>query len=184
MTIGELLSQVMDWIYAFWPFRLVRDWEQGVRCLLGNATDRLTSENGLFGTGLHWFWPGVGEIIVCETNIEVVETGLQTILSIEDSPVTFSLGLKYRIGNLKRMYEQIHDPADTLCNEVASTAGYVVSHMEVESIPDRLCDAVLLETKEQLGEWGIDIVSLRLMNFSEAQPIRLIGNTPQVANGQ
>lgn len=182
MTIGELLSQVIEWIYAFWPFRVVHDWEQGVRCLLGNATAQLTSENGISGTGLHWFWPGVGEIIVDETNIEVVETELQTILSIEDSPVTFSLGLKYRIDNLKRMYEQIHDPADTLCNEVASTAGYVVSHLEVASISDQLCDAVLLETKAQLGEWGIEVISLRLMNFSEAQPIRLIGNTRQISD--
>ncbi len=182
MTFGELLKQVIEWIYAFWPLRVVHDWEQGVRCLLGNATHRLTSENGISGTGLHWFWPGVGEIIVHETNIEVVETALQTILSAEESPVTFSLGLKYRINNLKRMYQQIHDASDTLCNEVASTAGYVVSHMEVASISDRLCDAVLLETKEQLGEWGIEVVSLRLMNFSEAQPIRLIGNVPQVSD--
>ena len=180
MTLAELLKELIHRIYAFWPLRVVHDWEQGVRCLLGNATARLTSENGWFGTGLHWFCPGVGEIIVNETNIEVVETSLQTILSIEESPVTFSLGLKYRVSNLLRMYKGIHDAADTLCNEIASTAGYVVSHMEVANIPDRLCDTVLLETKEQLGEWGIEVVSLRLMNFSEAQPIRLIGNTPPI----
>jgi len=180
MTLGELLKEVVEWIYRFWPLRVVHDWEQGVRCLLGNARTRLTSTNGIFGTGMHWFWPGIGEIMVHETNIEVVETSLQTILSAEEEPVTFSLGLKYRIDNLKRMYQQIHDAADTLCNEVASTAGYVVSHMEVASIPDRLCDAVLLETKEQLGEWGIEVISLRLMNFSEAQPIRLIGDTRKV----
>ena len=80
------------------------------------------------------------------------------------------------------MYQEIHDAADTLSNEVASTAGYVVSHMEVAVISDRLCDAVLLETKEQLGEWGIEIISLRLMNFSEAQPIRLIANMSPISD--
>ena len=53
ITFGELLKQVIKWLYAFWPLRVVHDWEPGVRCLLGNATARLTSENGLGGTGLH-----------------------------------------------------------------------------------------------------------------------------------
>lgn len=180
MTLGELLKQVIEWVYNFWPLRVIHDWEQGVRCLFGNATTRLTSTNGLFGTGLHCFWPGVGEIMVNETNIEVIETSLQTILSEDELPVTFSLGVKYRIFDLKRMYQQIHDAAETLNNEVASTSGYVVSHMKIASIPDRLCDTVLLQTKEQLDTWGIEVVSLRLMNFSQAQPIRLLGNTPQV----
>ena len=176
MTLGELLKQVIDWLYAFWPLRIVHDWEQGVRCVLGNAKDLLTSQNGLFGSGLHWFWPCIGEIEVAETNIEVVETALQTVLSSEELPVTFSLGLKYRIWNLKHMYQQIHDASETLDNEIASTAGYVASHLEVSNMCDQLCEQTLLETKHQLGEWGIEIVSLRLMNFSEAQPIRLITN--------
>lgn len=72
---------------------MISDWEQGVRCVLGNARDLLTSENGLFGTGLHLFWPIIGEVLVA---------------SLED--------------------------------------------------------------------WGIEPVSLRVINLSEAQPLRLITN--------
>lgn len=179
MTLGELLKQAIDWIYAFWPLRIVHEWEQGVRCLFGNTRCRLTSRNGIYGTGLHWFVPGVGGIEVMETNIEVVETDLQTVLSAEKSPVTFSLGVKYRITNLRRMYQQIHDAKDTLVNEIASTAGYVASNMKVCTMADRMCDRVLHETKSDIEDWGIEIVSLRLMNFSEAQPIRLITNTKE-----
>jgi regulator of protease activity HflC (stomatin/prohibitin superfamily) len=177
MTIGELLKQVIDWVYAFWPLRIVHEWEQGVRCLFGNTKGCLTSRNGLFKTGLHWFVPAIGSIEVMETNIEVVETDLQTVLSAEDSPVTFSLGVKYRITNLMRTYQEIHDARDTLMNEIASVAGYVASNIEVSTMAEGMCETILHETKGDFEDWGIEVVSLRLMNFSEAQPIRLIMNS-------
>lgn len=176
MTMGELLKEFAEWLYAFWPIRIVHDWEQGVRCRFGNATALLTSSNGLFGTGLHWFWPMIGEILAYETNIEVVETDLQTHTTADGAPVTFSMGLKYRIFDLKRMYQKIHDPQETLRNELCSVAGTCASRMNRESLPDRLCDQILLETKEQMGSWGIEVISLALMNLAEAQPVRLITN--------
>jgi regulator of protease activity HflC (stomatin/prohibitin superfamily) len=176
MSIGELVKQLLDWIYAFWPMRTIHDWEQGVRCLFGNARHRLTSTSGLRGTGLHFFWPWIGEIHVCDTNIEVVETDLQTQTSLDGQPVTFSMGLKYRIVNLKRMYQSIHDARETLYNEICSVAGWCAGQMEYEAIRHDLCEHVVRETKEQMGEWGIEVISLHLINMSAAQPLRLITN--------
>lgn len=176
MTLGELFKQVIDWIYAFWPLRTIHDWEQGVRCVFGNARSRLTSSNGIFGTGLHAFWPLAGEIVVCETNIEVIETELQTQTSLDDAPVTFSMGVKYRINNLVHMYQNIHDARDTLHNEICSAAGWCASQMDYDAIRYDLADHVIQETKEQMGEWGIEIVSLQLITLSRAKPIRLITN--------
>jgi len=177
MTFGELLKQFMDWLYAFWPLRVVHDWEQGVRCLFGNARDRLTNTNGLLGTGVHVFWPAFGEIIVYETNIEVMETELQTHTTMDGVPVTFSLGLKYRINDLKRLYLSIHDARETLSNEISSVAGSCSARMDYLAVRDRLCDQVLLEIKEQMRDWGIEVISLSPINLSEAQPLRLITNT-------
>jgi len=177
MTLGELLKQVIDWLYAFWPLRVVHDWEQGVRCLFGNARDRLTSTNGLFGTGVHVFWPAFGEIILYETNIEVMETELQTHTTMDGVPVTFSLGLKYRIANLKRLYLNIHDARDTLSNEISSVAGWCIVRMDYLAVRESLCDQVLHEIKEQMGDWGIEVISLSPTNLSEAKPLRLITNT-------
>jgi regulator of protease activity HflC (stomatin/prohibitin superfamily) len=142
VTIGELVKQVLDWIYAFWPMRTIHDWEQGVR----------------------------------DTNIEVVETDLQTHTSADGLPVTFSMGLKYRIANLKRMYQSIHDARETLYNEICSLAGWCAGQMEYEAIRHDLCEQVIHETKEQMGEWGIEVLSLHLINMSEAKPLRLIMN--------
>lgn len=179
MTFGEFLREIFKWLYRFWPTRIIRDWEQGVRCRFGNATSLLTSTNGLFGTGFHVFWPIIGEIGVYETNIEVLETELQTHTTADGVPVTFSLAVKYRIFDLKRMYLSIHDPLETLGNEICATAGRCVASTLSAELSDRLCERVEQELKEEMDGWGIDVVSLSLINHSRARPIRLIMDHPR-----
>jgi regulator of protease activity HflC (stomatin/prohibitin superfamily) len=178
MTVGEFLKQVFEWLYQFWPIRIIHDWEQGVRCRLGNATSKLTSTNGVGGTGLHAFWPLVGEINVYETNIEVSETELQTHTTADGVQVTISVGVKYHIFDLKRMYQNIHDPVETLENEICCAVGDCVVDINFGALSSSLCDHVAQQLKEQMGEWGIEIVSLSLINLSNAQPIRLITTRP------
>ena len=174
MTFGEFLRQLFEWLYRFWPARIVRDWEQGVRCRLGNATALLTSRNGVFGTGLHFFWPVLGEIAVYETNIEVTETALQTHTTLDGQTITFSLGVKYQIFDLKRMYLSIHDPIETLHNEICAAAGHCVLSTRESELADRLCERVTQRVKGQLEGWGIELVALSLINLTQARPLRLI----------
>ena len=35
MTLGEFLAKALQWIYEFWPLRVVNEWEQGVRVHAG-----------------------------------------------------------------------------------------------------------------------------------------------------
>ncbi len=92
--------------------------------------------------------------------------------------MTISLGVKYRIFDLKRMYQNIHDPIETLENEICCAVGKCVVAMEFATLSTSLCDRVALELKEEMGEWGIEIVSLSLINLTKAQPIRLITTRP------
>ena len=148
MTLGEFLKQVLEWLYQFWPVRIIHDWEQGVRCRFGNATATLDSHNGILGTGLHVFWPVIGEINVYETNIEVSETALQTQTTADGVSVTISLGVKYRVFDLMRMYKNIHDPVETLGNEICAAAGKCVVEMEFPMLSARLCDQIMLDRDE------------------------------------
>ncbi|MBW2271846.1 MAG: SPFH/Band 7/PHB domain protein [Deltaproteobacteria bacterium] len=182
MTVGEFLTQVFEWLYRFWPVRIVRDWEQGVRCRFGNATALLTSHNGVFGTGLHIFWPVVGEINVNETNIEVTETELQTHTTADGNPVTLSLGIKYRIRDLMSMYVSIHDPVETLSNEICSAAGRCIPEMHYKELSECLPEQIRAEIADPMEEWGIEIVGISLINLVKARPLRLILDKPQAAS--
>ena len=183
MTFGEFLGQVFEWLYRFWPCRIVSDWEQGVRCRLGRATALLTSTNGLFGTGLHFFWPLAGEIHTTETNIEVEETALQTHTTSDSVPVSFALGVQYRIRDMRQMYLHIHDPAETIENAICATAGTCVTSTKHAELPSLLCGRVMEETHDLLGEWGIEVLSVSLMNFSRVRPVRLLTDKARPGSG-
>lgn len=178
MTFGELLRQLLDHFYSLWPLRIVSDWESGVRCRFGNATKLLTAKNGFRGTGLHVFFPLIGDIIVEETNVEVAQTDLQTVASADGIQVTLSLGYKYRTFNLKTMYQSIHSAQDTVSNEIQATAGRVVQGLTYEEAQDRLADELLREAGTQLAKWGIRVLDISLIEFTKARPIRLIMNAP------
>jgi len=177
MTFGEFLKELFSWLYRFWPIRIVHDWEQGVRCRFGRVTSLLTSSNGLFSTGLHCLWPLVGSVHIEETNIEVSETELQTHTTKEGVNLTFSLGVKYRINDLTKMYRSIHDAADTIYNEICSSAGNVVMEMQYEDVSHNICDALMEDVREEMNTWGIEIISISLINLTRAKPIRLIMDT-------
>ena len=178
MSIGELIREVAERLWRLWPFRIVCDWESGVRCKYGNATKLLTAKNGFRGSGLHVFWPLVGDIIVEETNIEVAQTDLQTVATADGIQLTMSLGYKYRTFNLKTMYQSIHSVDATVANEIQATAGRIVQGLKYEDVQDRLAAELLREAGTQLAKWGIRVLDINIIDFTTARPIRLLTNAP------
>ncbi|MEE9179850.1 MAG: SPFH domain-containing protein [Vicinamibacteria bacterium] len=180
MTLGELFKELIEWLYGLWPMRIVVDWEQGIRMLNGNARALLTSTNGWFGTGIHSFVPLLGDIISEEVNIEVTETDLQTHITLDKIDATFSLAIKYRIRDLKSLYLKVHDAHDTLQEEIRSAAGAVAAEMKYEDMAAGFGEAVATLAKKQMYGWGVDVMSVRLVNLTSAQTIRLITDSPVV----
>ncbi len=174
MTLGELIREAADWIYGMWPMRIVQDWEQGIRVRHGNVTALLTSTNGLFKTGIHFFWPFIGEVITEEANVRVVETDFQTCVTKDGKDATFSLGIKYKIRDLKAMYLKIHEHGDTVNEEIRSSAGTIVPDMNFANMPRQLGDAVAERARQRMRGWGVELVAVSLVNLTAAQPFRLI----------
>ena len=176
MTIGELIQEFGERLYKLWPFRIVKDWESGVRVCLGRATAKLSSRNGFCRSGLHICWPVIGEIFVDETNIEVEETPAQTIIASDNVQVTFSLVMKFRIWDLRRMFIHIQDPSETLVNEMCAQMSRVVRTMPHVRAQSAACDRLTKESTELLAEWGVELLEVEFMNYARARPIRLIND--------
>jgi hypothetical protein len=174
MNLGEFLKEVLEWLYRFWPFRIVRDWEQGIRMRHGNAKALLTSSNGIFWTGIHIFWPGLGEIITEDTNVETMETDLQTCTTKDGKAFTFSLGVKFKVKDLKALYLKIHDTESTIAEEIRSAAGRACRELDCTECPDKLGEQTMALAKQQMRGWGLDLISVGLINNTESQVLRLI----------
>jgi regulator of protease activity HflC (stomatin/prohibitin superfamily) len=175
MTIGELLKLAVDWLYDLWPLRIVHAWESGVRVTTGKP-------RALLGTGLHWFIPLLGSLEISPTNTMVAETSLQTH-TVEEETVTFTLGIQYHVHDLKAMFESIHDPDETVLNEVLRLAGCAIEGMGetegwslLEEIRNELPAAVLEASAESLAPWGVTISALSLITCASAPAQRLLAD--------
>ncbi len=179
-SIGELLLRIWQHIYGFWPVRVVNDWELGVLVRAGQVKACLDSRNGLFGSGLHWFCPGLSEIWKQEANIETILTPSQTHTTVDGVVVSFNLAVRYAVVDLAKVFSTIHDVGGTLVAELAANAGRLVA----ESTYDEVCG--LAEDSDGLGgdvwnalvetaeKWGIDLQQVELANFARVRAMRLI----------
>jgi regulator of protease activity HflC (stomatin/prohibitin superfamily) len=174
VSFGEFLKEALEWLYRFWPWRIVKDWEQGVRVRHGNATALLNSTNGLFKTGIHVFWPGIGEILVEETNVVTMETDLQTCTTKDGKAFTFSLGVKFKVKDLRAYYTKIHDADSTISEEARSAAGRACRELDLADCPEKLGDQTKDRAKRRMHGWGLELIDVVLINNTEAQVLRLI----------
>lgn len=173
MSLGEFFQKVLEWLYEFWPLRIVNAWEQGVRLRAGNPTKLLTSTNGIWGSGVHGFWPLLGEIITEDVNQCVIETSWQTIPTKDGHSISFSLAARYRIRDLVKLYTQIHEQEETIENQLCAAAGTAVPELNLDEI-DGLPDLVQKEARKRLTEWGVTLLEVSIYNRVEAQTLRLM----------
>lgn len=167
MTIGDLIAQAAEFIYDLWPFRIVHEWEQGVRLRCGRVVS-------LLGPGLHIFWPLIGEIHARNTILDVNVTDNQTVDTADGVSVTFALAVKYRIADLARLYRSIVDHDSTVLNEVTASAAALAMTMNYDEIEEELPDAVWRDVHERLEEWGVELISVSLYTYCQARTFRVL----------
>lgn len=172
--IGDFLTQAVEWVYEWWPIRIVSDWEQGVRMRAGNATALLTASNGLWGTGVHFFWPRLGEIIIQDTNLEVLETDLQSVEDAEGVVWTFSLGVMFKVRDLKALVLKVHDHQQSIVETLRSTGGRACAYLATEDVAEHLGEETLRRVRRATHGWGLEVRAVRPINMCRAQALRLI----------
>jgi hypothetical protein len=179
--LGEFLLAAASWFYDFWPFRIVREWEQGVRLLGGRATKLLTSSNARPPLrGVHAFWPGLGEILVQEVNYETPETELQDFVSADGTAWAAAVAVTFRIHDLRAHYLRVHDAEQTILSEVkAAVASAGATLPDVDVTPPRLGELALEGAKGQTRGWGLEIKRVAPTTLTRAQQVRLVADAPK-----
>ena len=160
-----------------WPFRIVNQWEQGVRTRWGHVQrPSLTHENGLFGSGLQVFWPIIGDLQTHESNLEVSETDLQTVRLTSGEEITFSFGAQTRVRDWALLYSKVQDPDASIAEAIRGAGATVARQCEtLDEFAGKVeDDTVLAEAKKQMHGWGVDVMRIRSINLTAATPFRLI----------
>lgn len=170
MTIGDFLYKLFDWIGAIIPFRIVQQWERGVRMLWGRTRTELRP-------GLHWFWPLAGDILTVAATPRIVELDHQTVQVDVDRSLTFSLTVRYRVTSAKRLYESIWDADSTIQDAARGIAGHHASWLEGSESGTDFAAKVLVDVSEEVADWGIEVEDIGVCNFAFVPALRLMTDT-------
>jgi regulator of protease activity HflC (stomatin/prohibitin superfamily) len=177
-AVGQIILDFVRWVVSvIFPFHIINDYEQGVRLRAGQLRTLLTSTNGIFGSGLHWYWPLVGEILKQGVVLRVNKTPTQTLTTLDGVEVTLSLGCRWSINDVKSLWLRVHDGEETVIDLVEGTAGALVPTVNYSDLNAWLPSAMVAGIKKRTRGWGIDIGEVYLMNLCRPASLRILSDT-------
>jgi regulator of protease activity HflC (stomatin/prohibitin superfamily) len=177
-AVGQIILDFVRWVVSvIFPFHIINDYEQGVRLRSGRLHALLTSTNGIFGTGLHVYWPLIGEILKQGVVLRVNETPIQTLTTADGSEATLSLGVRWSIHDVRALWLRVHDGEETVLDLVQGTAGAVVPTLTYDALHTDLAPAMVAGIKKRTRGWGIDINEVYLTNLCKPPALRLLTDT-------
>lgn len=176
MSFGELLAAVGEWIWELWPFRIVTQWQQGIRTTGGHIRRTLEYDNGLFGTGVHWFVPLIGDLERLDVKTRVNELANQTFTLRGGASVTIAATARWRIRDLAALFDKVDDPENSVLEAIRSTIGAEAVKREKaeELVSEEFRDDVAKAARREMHGWGVDLVGVGITTLVEAQTLRLI----------
>lgn len=130
-----------DWLRTFlanasWWFT-VRPWEQAVRLTRGKNRE-------LLGPGLYFKVPVIHQAIIYPIRLRTVYVPMQTLRSGDGRTVSIGLILKYKIADLARVLDSLHNPEGTL--------GHLAQGAIADLLPTiRAAEATATKLREAVG---------------------------------
>lgn len=176
-SLGDLLSQWAGYLWDLFPLRVVKDWEQGVRTIWGQARAEVrTSENGIWGTGVHWFVPVVGTFEIEATATRTSETAVQNLTTKDHVAVRVSFAVTFKIRDLRMMSRRITDEEDSVLDRIRGAAGKLVPTLrwdELDQLPEKLEERV---RSGELHGWGVNLYEVAPVDCVRLPDVWILGD--------
>lgn len=141
------LAEGLKWYFVLMP------WEQGIRVRCGKWMK-------LYKGGIHFRIPYLDQVFQKNDRVRVSEIGAQTVTTRDGKTITLAGALRYRIGDIVQLYNNIHQPESTISQHIHGiVATYVANNDFCRCMPDVLTKHVMENLHlEQYGLTGVDFV--------------------------
>lgn len=158
----EAIRSALTWWITVAP------WEQAIRVRFGKKVK-------LLGSGMHVKFPIIDRIYRQSTRLRVITVPDQTLTTQDGKPLTLALNLGFRIDDLLKLYNNLHDAHGTLCTIVAGEAGdFVARNFSRDVLPSTLADHLSGIVSERFADCGLSEVSISIQTFAFVRTYRFI----------
>lgn len=148
--IFQGLKSMLQWWVVIAP------WEAAVRVRRGKRVKVL-------GAGMHLRVPLVDRFFVQSTRLRITDLPIQTLTTTDGATITLKGQLAYRIVDIGKLYDTLHDAEGTLVNATQAAIAGVVTAADRESCsPGEIGRAVTERLSGWLWAYGLNSVAVTI----------------------
>lgn len=169
MNIVEQIRQLLSQLFQWWV--TVTPWQQCVRVRCGKHATLLTA-------GMHWKLPVLDTIYLQPVRLRAQYIEPQTVTTADGRSISLSVAVHYRIADLLKLYNTIHNQSDTISQTTQGEVAGYVSGFELGSLNKASLELYLTETLHQrIDPFGLEVVEVQVTNFAVVKTYRLISGS-------
>ncbi|CAN5389413.1 hypothetical protein BH09PLA1_BH09PLA1_26030 [soil metagenome] len=163
----------MTWLSQFFglfkPFQLwivIAPWEAGLRVRLGRVARVLAP-------GIHLRIPMLDRVFVQSVRLRTITDSGQTIATLDGRVLTLAVAVSYAIADIRRLYETVSNPEQTLLNQVQGLIAETVAKRRAADLsPATIQDIVTLRMPST--DWGLERVRVSITTYAFVRTYRLL----------
>jgi len=158
--ILDFLKSLVQW------WTIISPWEQGIRVRLGkNVT--------ILDPGAHLKIPLIDVMFVQPIRLRVIPITDQVLMTKDSKVIILSGSLGYKIIDLLKLYQTLHDPTDTIEQQVMGIISErVFANDLAELSPEKLM--TLVNDSISLQKYGLESNGFFLVSFACVRTYRII----------
>lgn len=164
----KLVDLIVTFIHEILPFKIVDQWEKGVRLNFGKFSN-------IVEPGLRWKIPFFSQIITTPVITQTVNLKPQTLTSLDEKSVVLSSIVRYHIFDVEKFLLGVMHANDVLVDTTQGTIRDIVESTTWEDLYD-LGNYVLPEVNQQVEKWGIMVEQVSFPDLGQVQTYRVISD--------
>lgn len=177
-----MLQPIFDAIIYLWHliqfWEVISQFEEGIVLRLGNFHRRITSKNGLFGTGLHFIWPLAIEHVYDHVIIpDTIALNSQSITTADGIGITVEAVVKFRVFIVEDYLLKVTDQEAAFADISATAIADAITTTTYEDLlTTDISSNIHSDIQDRILEYGIEIQSVAFRTMQKCRTIRLINN--------
>lgn len=166
------LGDLFLWFSEFVPrWEIIRTTERGVKWVRGKKVKVLKP-------GIRWWWPVVTDIEIEEVVRQTLYIEPQTLMTDDGEAVIASGVVVFRITDIQKYLVENYDAAEAIIEVAGAAMRKVIIGKTLEAIQKGRADidnALSKETQKLLQAFGVEVEYMRLVSFSKARILNIVG---------
>lgn len=173
--LGEIANALLQLIPRL---LIVPPTHESVKWPNGGDPQLMTYQNGLFGTGIHVYWPVVTPHSVIPVKRKTANLAAQYLVTSDDRCVGVGGIVVYSVHDSVKLLSNCYDYEETITDHALAAIKQVVTGHTYDFFRDtpREADKELTETlRAQLKRFGVRTIKVTLSDFAPAKMVAIWG---------